>query len=233
MCIEDLESKKGLQFIHLNTRSLMPKLPAIKNDLINSHVGVLGISETWLSGHVPDKLVNIPGYQIIRNDRTYGRGGGTCLYVRDNLTFEVTMKAMSLKEVEIQSVTLTGERLTGQSMKQIEVIIICRPPKGKDNEALRIILEFIGTVGNAEKKDLLIMGDLNWDYLEKRGIGKRMIDEIRIGSCLTYINIPTRSCMNRESLLDLMLSNMRNISEAGCLDYALSDHFPVFVIKRR
>lgn len=146
-------------------------------------------------------------------------------------SYEVTTESWSLKEVEIQSVTLTGERVVGQNMKQIEVILIYRPPRGNDREALRLIFEFISKIHDVEKKDLLIMGDLNWDYLNTQGLGIKMIDELTYEMGLvSHISLPTRVSSCRDSLLDLMLSNMKNIFDAGCLDYALSDHYPVYRI---
>lgn len=61
-----------------------------------------------------------------------------------------------------------------------------------------------------------------------------MIDEIlsELGLVL-HISVATRICGHCDSLLDLMLSNIKNIAESGCIDYSLSDHFPVYLIKRR
>lgn len=118
-------------------------------------------------------------------------------------------------------------------MKQIEIINIYRPPKGNDKEAMKSILEFIKAIKDLDKKDVLIMGDLNWDYFNTRG-GKKMIDEIisELGLFL-HTTMATRISGCKSSLLDLILSNMKNVAEAGCLDYALSDHFPVYLIKKR
>lgn len=231
--MNDLEGKKGLQFIYFNARSLCPKLGAIRHDLINKHVGVVGITETWLSDET-DSFVAIPGYQIYRNDRIYGRGGGTCVYIRNDLYSTAGTRSISQKLVEIQNITLTGERGSGHKVKPIEVVLIYCPPRGRDVEAFELIVEFISNITQLENKDLLIMGDLNWDYLDKSNLGSKMIDDLMSEFDLTlHVNISTRVSKEKSSLLDLLLSNIKNVSSSGCIDYGLSDHLPVYMVKKR
>ncbi len=45
---------------------------------------ILCVSETWFTPDVFDEYVNIPNYVLYRCDK--GRGGGVCIYVKNNLT---------------------------------------------------------------------------------------------------------------------------------------------------
>lgn len=47
------------------------------------------------------------------------------------------------------------------------------------------------------------------------------------------IDQPTRLTYNRESLLDVMLTNVKNIAQTGVINYGISDHLPVFLVKKR
>ena len=51
------------------------------------------IQETFLSDDTPDALLQIDGYSLIRQDRDVtsckSMGGGLCIYVRNNLTYDV------------------------------------------------------------------------------------------------------------------------------------------------
>ena len=57
---------------------------------------VLNISESWLQNELPDHLVSIPNYSLIRNDRTttnndgsVKRGGGLCTFIKQGLNFKI------------------------------------------------------------------------------------------------------------------------------------------------
>ena len=79
-------SRKGLHFIHLNVRSLVHKLEQIKRIAELSKATVMCFTETWLDESVSDSEINIPGYNVVRNDRST-HGGGVCMYIRTNISF--------------------------------------------------------------------------------------------------------------------------------------------------
>lgn len=74
---------KGLLGGHLNIRSMALKREELEHLLCNSNIDFIGLSETWLTHSSPASVVNMPGYNVYRNDRDHGRGGVVLLYVRD------------------------------------------------------------------------------------------------------------------------------------------------------
>lgn len=85
--LQDLNGLNGLQLIQINIRSLYHKLPSLVHTLITPSMDIIGVTETWLNEQIPNNLIDIPGFSIVRNDRTYGRGGGTCLYIRHGINY--------------------------------------------------------------------------------------------------------------------------------------------------
>jgi len=77
---------RGLHFLHLNVRSLLPKISEIKIVAQQSNPAVICISESWLDSSITDEEIRIDNYNIIRNDRNR-QGGGVCMYIRNNLAF--------------------------------------------------------------------------------------------------------------------------------------------------
>lgn len=75
----DFRSRSGLGFIHMNVRSLLPKLDMVRIWVLNTSPDVLVISETWLNRTVSDKTIGIDGYTVYRADRPK-RGGGVAVY---------------------------------------------------------------------------------------------------------------------------------------------------------
>ena len=72
----------------LNVQSLLPKLPNIVAELHQRDADVICLTETNLKSGTPNRLVNLPGYRLYRQDRRLGRkkaGGGVAIYIRDTL----------------------------------------------------------------------------------------------------------------------------------------------------
>lgn len=77
------------------------------------------------------------------------------------------------------------------------------------------------------------MGDLNWDFLETTSAGYKMIMEICDEFSLTQeVTKPTRITQQSCTLIDVILTNVRNINYAGCVNYNISEHCPVVVVKK-
>ena len=79
-------SKKGLHFIYLNIRSLLPKLDELILLATKTNAAVIGITESWLDDSVKDSEVEVCGYSILRHDRNR-HGCGVCLYIRSDISF--------------------------------------------------------------------------------------------------------------------------------------------------
>ena len=60
---------KGLKIVHLNIRSLLPKIEQIRTLLSQYKIDIMTISETWLNSYIDDKLIAILGYTLLRQDR--------------------------------------------------------------------------------------------------------------------------------------------------------------------
>lgn len=231
--MDELDSRNGLQFVHINARSVFHKLDTLRYEFLRKSIDILGVSETWLNPQINNDMISIPGFDLLRNDRSYGRGGGTCVYIRQGIGFAQGLRSHSDVNIEIQNVTLTGER-TNQNLKPIELVLLYRPPKGNDRLACDQIKLFLNGISDLDQKELILMGDLNWDMLEKWGVGLKMITEIQDEfSLYSYITTATRITSNRESLLDIILANLQNVHSAGCVNFAISDHFPVYLIKKK
>lgn len=76
----------GLNISLLNTRSLYPKFDEIIHLISGVKLDILCFVETWLSDHISDAAIDIPGFTIIRKDRNVADkkwGGGICIYISD------------------------------------------------------------------------------------------------------------------------------------------------------
>ena len=113
-------NNKGLQLIHLNINSLVPKIDKLCNIAKFSNAAVIGITETKLDNTVYDSEVAIDGYSIVRNDRTR-KGRGVACYIRSNICY--TRKTCLSDNLENIFIDLLFPRT-----KPISVGIFYKPP---------------------------------------------------------------------------------------------------------
>ena len=60
-------------------------LQQLSTELIQFNIAIAVISESWFTCQHTDKLVKIDGYALYRKDRVKKKGGGVCMYVRDDI----------------------------------------------------------------------------------------------------------------------------------------------------
>ena len=78
--------RKDLHFIHLNTRSVLPKIDELCHIATETGAAVISVTGTWLDSYVADSEIEIPGYMIQRKDRRR-TGEGVYMYIYKDLAF--------------------------------------------------------------------------------------------------------------------------------------------------
>ena len=83
-------SGNELSLLHLNIRSIRHKLDAFINFLnsLKHTFSIIALTETWLTDSESNNLYSIPGYTAVYQNRKNKVGGGICLFIDQNLTFE-------------------------------------------------------------------------------------------------------------------------------------------------
>ena len=174
-----LKKHKGLAIAHINIRSLWPKIDTLK--ILLQHeidVDILGLSESWLTSTLDNNIVNIPGYDIIRNDRNWcdndnengknvKKGGGVCLYINHNMNYST--HALSNYNVSCKNIECQWIKIIQEKQRNIVVGNVYRPPQGNVKNAVEY-LEGVFELLDLEHEDLILMGDFNIDFLEKRNL---------------------------------------------------------------
>ena len=79
----------------LRLRQILRQIPDIRQDIHSAYgFDILCMCETWLMPNVPDRLLSIAGYNLVRCDRAGSRRlpkghGGVAIYIRDSIRFEI------------------------------------------------------------------------------------------------------------------------------------------------
>ena len=71
-------NQKGMHFIHINARSILPKMSELRVLACHTTAAVISVSETGLDATITDAEVSIDGYSVIRKDRKRSGGGAAC-----------------------------------------------------------------------------------------------------------------------------------------------------------
>ena len=58
-------SKKGMHFIHLNARSLLPKISELRYLANKTTAAIISVTETWLDSSVTNSEIKIEGYKFV------------------------------------------------------------------------------------------------------------------------------------------------------------------------
>ena len=159
------------------------------------------LTETWLTPEIESNLVDIKGLTLFRNDRVTKRGGGTAIYVRDDIPakFIHTHARLSI-EAEGTFVDLPTLNLS--------VFCIYVPPSLR-SDSLNIIKDDIINITDEHltrhpNRSLMLLGDFNnfevsnlssdlsmKDIVDKPTRGQSILDHVLISENLTqhYISL--------------------------------------------
>ena len=82
---------RGSVMAALNINSLLAHLDDLKVFVLDSKIDVLAINETKIDSSVNDNEIYLPGFEVVRKDRSVnGRsGGGVCIYLRSNINYQI------------------------------------------------------------------------------------------------------------------------------------------------
>ena len=230
--LHDFKSQKGFKIVHLNIRSLIKKIETSKIDIFT-------ISETWLTSNHSSSLVNLRNYNFIRYDRQTlnvnnqtKHGGGLGIYIHDTIDYDldtISHYNVSNRDIEAQWVVIKRNHC-----KKIILCNVYRPPEGNVDIALETLTNSLSIMPDLDKSELVLLGDLNVDVAKQNDPGTK-----KIKSFLTDHNLrqeivdSTRNTLNTSTTIDLIMTNMKFCTCRGTLDYFISDHQPVFIIKKK
>lgn len=207
-------NRKSFGLMHLNIRSLLPKMDEVRAYMHTSNPHVFVISESWLKRTVDNSAVSVPGYNIFRQDRST-KGGGVAIYCKDSLQCSVILSKSVSKQFELLLLKISLSR-----NHSITVAGCYRPPSAPAC-SLTALSEIIAPHICSE---FVLLGDLNWDMLNPPLSLQLQLDALNLSQ---IINAPTRfqsKSMDNGTLIDVILTNIPSKYTSAVFCQGLSDH---------
>ena len=144
-----------MSLVHLNIRSLLPKLNEISLLVSNYSLDVLTLSETWLDESICDAEVSLPGYNLLRQDRNR-HGGGVAIFISASIKFT------HRSDLQSNSIENLWIELFPDSKRSILICCAYRPlSQSNFFDNLLTVCDLALTAN----KRIAIMGDLNCNLL--------------------------------------------------------------------
>ena len=228
ICVCSLKTKlskyKGLKIVHINCRSLLPKLDELWWIANMVNLDIMCLSETWLDDTVLDADLAIDGFTLLRKDRQNRTGGGVAMYVKHDITFSDRPDLSTSDESEIVWV----EIVTTQNCPNVLLACVYRPPNAT-NEYFECLVDSIEKA-STEDKEMVITGDMNFAYVFDENLHSNPLFMIEnLFSLTQLIKSPTRVTLTTSTLLDVILSSCPdNHSITGVHKSTFSDHYLIY-----
>ena len=221
---------KDLSIIQLNIRGLSSKINDL-NHLIN-HLQTLGqpdillLCETWLTQNSPS--VKIPGYSMVKRNRTSKKGGGVTILIANHLISR-PRDDLALRE-ECESVFVEVKLGSSQAL-------ICSAYTPPNTDCKKFILSFnkkLKELRNKKNTTLVIGLDHNMDLLKSNNHinTQNFLERILENNMTLTITRPTRITHTSAMLIDNILVSSEQIGSINsyiCIDN-MCDHLPCVTI---
>ena len=218
-------SSKGLHFTHLNVQYLYPKLDEIKLLLHDQdNIDILCLCETFLNEKFSDNELQIDTYQMTRKDRQ-AHGGGIVIYTKSYLS------CIHRDDLEIADVEMIWMEVRNNRQKPFLLCYCYRPPSSTSDWISKV--ESSIEKANTEQKEIIILGDFNFNLLNETSTAKQWLDTTDNLNLKQLVQTPARVTDTSRTLIDHAFTNAsENIINVTVPEFSISDHFPVCLTRK-
>lgn len=195
-------------------RALRNKINELEAFIIDKNLDIICITEHWLR---EEEIVLLPlaGFKLAAHStRTESKGGGTCIYIRDTLSFEILNFNVDFnieKCLEFSAIVLIDFNLN--------VVAVYRSPSG----SLDCFLPLMGGVLESldVRRQTAVVGDFNVNFFDESISTTGLLDTMRSHNLNQTVFEPTRdgSCLD-----NIFLDKDLTCLSSGVYEFGLSDH---------
>lgn len=222
-----IANHRGFGIACLNIASLPKHIDELKLFMSDQVLDILAINESRLDESIPDSMVDIPGYQILRKDRNRN-GGGVVLYIRCSINY---IERKDLFHETLETICIEIHKFKS---KPFLVATWYRPPSAPTSifDLFEDALKKIDSGGI----EFHLLGDLNCNLKAQtmtENYSTKLKDLCQVYQLTQTIHEFTRVTPVSSSLIDVHLTNdPTKISTSGVIHVGISDHSLIYTIRK-
>ena len=152
-------NSKGTKVVFWNVRSIWNKFQLIKQQITTSN----------FQSNIRNCLLDIPGYQMMRNDRVQQRpdgqvkrGGGIIVYYKSDINFsQLTSSPYTFSNEHIECLTSVYQP---KFTRKCYVTTVYRPPNGNIDLFCESLDLVCNSLTDREQSDIIVGGDFNINF---------------------------------------------------------------------
>ena len=190
---------------------------------------MLNFSESRLNDNNKN-LYTIEGYDAFSQVRCNGRrGGGLSVYILNVFKSKVIhLCTIYLKTIETLFIETVKENC------RLLIISIYRPPSANAILFMNKLSELLSIFSGNGYDEIILWGDFNLDILnyDNNENTLNLLNSLTSQSLIPIITKPLRITNQTATLIDNIFINQLNGFVSGILISDISDHLPLFILKR-
>ena len=197
--------------------------------LAPSTIDILAINETRLDSSIHDSEVHIPGYEIVRRDRSIDdrSGGGVCFYIRNCINYSIC------SDFCINQLEKIGIEICKPRSRPFLVITWYRPPDSTVDK-FDVFESLVGRLDTLNV-EFYIISDINCKLgAPELDHNSRLLNDIaNLFSLHELIDETTRVSLTSSTSIDLIFTNCPD--RVPCSDVyptTISDHSLVYAYRK-
>jgi exonuclease III len=219
--LSNITNAKGMKLLHQNICGLVAKTSHIEHILMNfKDIHMFTLSETHLNEENSPLLADISGFKLAYRNRPNGTYGGVAAFISDRVQW---IRRHDLEHPELECLWI---EVLIKNAKSILVGTIYKTPVGSKflSKDFPDYFDDMLSTAAAENKELILMGDLNCNFLKKSSDAD--IKSIKdVNGLMQMVKDPTRITRESSTLIDVVCTNKpQNITRVDVIPACLSDH---------
>lgn len=116
LCTTFEDCPKYFNAVHINAQSIPAHYPDMLAAFDVRDLHAILVSESWLKPCLPSTSYSLPGFHLIRNDRSVRTGGGVAIYLRSHIPYSIvsmstTINPMHELEYLLIEITLSHSKV--------------------------------------------------------------------------------------------------------------------------
>ena len=207
----------------LNIFTLLKHLDELRVLAEQHEPDILAINETEIDTDIDDQEILIDGYHVERLDRNKF-GSGVAIYMRKGIDYKVRNDLMIY---DLESISVDVK--IGMH-KPFIVTSLCSP-----NHTVEYFNKLESLIANIdlEKRESILIGDTNCDFLKPTNYTAHLKRLIKTYSLTQLIKEPTRTTHTTQTIIDHIITNRpERVYESGVIPCGTSDHDLIFMTKK-